>query len=89
MTETDVLLIPQSLCGEWSDTLNAWFFDANNCEFVAYTGSHDIFVYSCDKYPAMAEKVIHGDRRIESLEDFDHVLNNGVTYNCAYTPESN
>lgn len=72
------------MLGEWSNTLNAWWYGANGCEYVAWKGSHEIAVYPCDDYPNLPTSFIQGDRRIETLEDFDYVLNNGKVYYAMY-----
>jgi len=73
-----------SMCGEWSEDLSAWWFGANGCEFVAWKGSPEIAVYPCDNYPELPTHFIKSDKRIETLEDFDFVLNNGEKYACQY-----
>jgi len=65
------------MLGEWSDNLNAFWMGANNMEFIAWKGSHNIAVYPCDDYPNLPTLFVQGDRRIESVEDFDYVLRNG------------
>lgn len=74
----------RTLCGEWSENLKVWWMGANNCEFIAWKGSHEIAVYPCDKYPNLPTHFIKGDRRIETLEDFDYTLNNGKKYSAQY-----
>jgi hypothetical protein len=74
----------QTLVGEWSDDLSAFWFGANGCEFVSWKGSHDIYVYPVDDYPNPPAYVIHGIKQIETLEDFNYTLNNGIEYECNY-----
>ena len=71
------------LIGEWSDTLHAFWYGANGCEFISFYGSQDIFVYS--QYPNPPIEVWHYNKRIESLEDFSDALHNSTKYITKYT----
>lgn len=66
--------------GEWSDILKAFWFGTNGCEFVAWYGSHQVFVYPCDEYPNQPSQIIQHDTRIESLAEFTKALNNGKVF---------
>lgn len=69
---------------EWSDKLNAFWRGANGCEYIAYRGSHHIFVYDCDTYPSPPIAVWQFTRVIDSLEDFEEALENSVKYKAVY-----
>lgn len=72
---------------EWSETLNAFWYGANGCEYIAYRGSHHVFVYPCHKHPEPPSEVWQFTRRIETLEDFNEALNNHVVYVANYRNE--
>ncbi|WP_245595193.1 hypothetical protein [Fictibacillus gelatini] len=70
--------------GEWSEEIRAFWFGANNCEWIAWKGSHQIFVFPCDEYPNPPSKIIQHNKRIESIEDFTEAMQNGKTYIVEY-----
>ncbi|MFS0643782.1 hypothetical protein [Siminovitchia sp. 179-K 8D1 HS] len=74
----------KKLLGEWSDTINAFWFGANNCEWIAWKGSHQVFVYPCDEHPNPPSQIIQHSNRIESLEDFTEAIYNGNLYEPEY-----
>lgn len=73
------------LLGEWDKGINAFWFGANGCEWVAWKGSHQIFVHPCDRYPHPPVGVIQHTKRIENLEDFTEAMNEGNYYKAKYT----
>lgn len=75
-----------SICGEWSDTLQAFWYGANNCEYIAYKGSHHIFVYPCDNYPNPPTEIWQHTERIETLRQFSEALHQGKQFNIHITP---
>ena len=77
--------VTQVLLGEWSETIKAFWFGANGCEWVAWKGSHQVFVYPCDKHPQPPHRIIQHDKRIETLEDFTDAIGYGVVYEPTYT----
>lgn len=74
----------QRLMGEWDKDINAFWFGANNCEWVAWKGSHQILVYPCDEHPKPPSSIIQHTARIETLEDFTEAMINGVEYKAIY-----
>lgn len=77
MNENDLL-------GKWSDSINAFWFGANGWEMIAWKGSHQIFIYDCDRYPQPPFQVIQHSSRIETLEDFTDAINTGEVYEPTY-----
>jgi hypothetical protein len=70
--------------GEWSENINAFWFGANNCEWVAWKGSHQIFVYPCDTHPKPPSEIIQHHSRIETLEDFTEAMETGERLIASY-----
>jgi hypothetical protein len=70
--------------GKWSDSLNAFWFGANDCEWVAWKGSYQIFVYPCNEHPNPPASVIQHTNRIETIEDFTEAMENGRTFQADY-----
>lgn len=70
--------------GEWSESISAFWFGANNCEWIACKGSHQITVHPCDKYPNPPTAILQHDKRIETVEDFTNAMNNGKYYEVEY-----
>lgn len=62
---------------EWDKGLNAFWAGGNGCEYIAWKGSHQIFVYPTWEHPAPPSEVIQHTKRIETLTDFDDALDNG------------
>lgn len=77
-----------SLMGEWSETLSAFWYGANGCEYIAWKGSHQIFEYPTWEYPSPPERVIQHTTRIETLADFTDALNSGRWLKASYEEES-
>jgi len=73
--------------GEWSATLSAFWFGANGCEFIAFKGSHQIFVYPCDEHPNPPSEVWHYHEKINTAEQFDDALDNHIKYKAVYVNE--
>lgn len=69
---------------EWSKSTNTFWMGANNCEYIAWKGSHQVFEYHCDTYPAPPVRIIQHDKRIETLEEFNAALENGEWFNASY-----
>lgn len=72
------------LLGEWSGNINAFWFGANDCEWIAWKGSHQIFVYHCGNHPNPPKQVIQHSKRIETLEDFNDAMETGVLFKSKY-----
>ena len=72
------------LLGEWDKNLNCFWFGSNNCEWIAWKGSNQVFVYPCDKYPNPPSQIIQNTKRIETLGDFTEAIQNGVVYETSY-----
>jgi hypothetical protein len=70
--------------GEWSDSISAFWFGANDCEWIAWKGAHQIFVYPCGEHPKPPSQVIQHTERIETLEDFTEAMETGVLYEATY-----
>lgn len=71
--------------GEWSDKIQAFWFGANGCEYVAWKGSRQIYVYPTDEYPNPPTYIIQHEERIERLEDFDEALTGGIRMRATYS----
>lgn len=80
----DNLLEEEYLIGEWSDNLNCFWFGANHCEWIAWKGSNQVFVFPCDEYPNPPTQIIQYAKRIETLEDFTNAIQKGVVYDTEY-----
>lgn len=74
----------EDILGEWSDNINAFWFGANGCEWIAWKGSHQIFEYPCDFYPNPPSRIIQHDKMIETLEDFTEAMYKGKVYEPRY-----
>lgn len=72
--------------GEWSHAIDAFWFSANGCEWIAWKGSHQIFVYPGATYPAPPTQTLQHSKRIETLEDFNEAMNTGTLYEATYEP---
>jgi hypothetical protein len=70
--------------GKWSDNIKAFWAGANGEEYIAHKGSNQIFVYPCGDYPNMPSKVIQHTKRMETVEDFEDGLENGIRYEVTY-----
>lgn len=82
--EDVISMSDKDILGEWSDNIKAFWFGANDCEWVAWKGSHQVFVYPCDKYPQPPFQVIQHTKRIETLRDFTEAINTGIVYEPSY-----
>ncbi|MBX6360513.1 MAG: hypothetical protein IRZ03_10600 [Acidobacterium ailaaui] len=72
------------LVGQWSNTLNTFWYGANGCEFIAFKGSYQILVFPTDEYPKPPSQIIHHTDKIETLRDFNEALEKGVWYDACY-----
>ena len=70
--------------GEWSTSINAFWYGANGTEWVAWKGSNQVFEYPCDGYPSPPIAIIQHDKRIETIEDFTNAMYNGKYYKAEY-----
>lgn len=70
--------------GEWSESINAFWFGANDCEWIAWKGSHQILVYPCGEHPKPPKQILQHDKRIESVEEFTEAMNKGILYSVDY-----
>ena len=70
--------------GKWSTSIQAFWFGANDCEWIAWKGSNQIFVYPCGEYPNPPSQVIQFTRRIETIEDFTEAMETGTLYEAFY-----
>ncbi|EOO41625.1 hypothetical protein IIU_00364 [Bacillus cereus VD133] len=64
--------------------MDAFWYGANGCEFIAWKGSHQIFVYPCDEYPNPPSEIIQFSERIETIDDFRMALDKGGKLKCSY-----
>jgi hypothetical protein len=71
--------------GEWADNINAFWFGANRCEYIAWKGSHQVFVYDAECYPEPPSYIIQHNRRIETINEFSNAINNGVYMIASYS----
>ena len=74
----------EDLIGEWSEKIQAFWFGANGCEWVAWKGSNQIFVYPGEKHPAPPQQIIHFPERLENVEDFTEAMYKGTVFNVQY-----
>ncbi|OZB99081.1 hypothetical protein CJP46_02665 [Paenibacillus sp. XY044] len=65
--------------------MQAFWFGANGCEYVAWKGSHQIYVYPTDEYPSPPSYIIQHKKRIETLEEFDNALIHGIRMRATYS----
>jgi len=79
-----IKLSKKATLGEWDNNMNAFRFGANNCEWIAWKGSHQVFVYPCEKCPQLPSQVIQHTNRIETLEDFSEAIYTGAVYEPTY-----
>jgi hypothetical protein len=70
--------------GKWSDTINAFWCGGNDTEYIAWKGSHQIYVFPCGDYPNSPSEVIQHTDRIELVEDFNAAMENGIRYKPTY-----
>jgi hypothetical protein len=72
------------LIGEWSESINAFWFGANDCEWIAWKGSNQIFVYPSIDYPSPPSGVVQHTKRIETIEDFTEAMETGKLFKVSY-----
>lgn len=53
---------------EWSKSINAFWCGGMDEEFIAWKGSHQIFIFPCSDYPNPPTEIIQHTERIETLE---------------------
>lgn len=70
--------------GEWAKGIQAFWCGGNNTEYIAWKGSHQIYVFPCREYPQMPSEVIQHTNRIETVEDFNVAMENGIRYQATY-----
>ena len=70
--------------GKWSENIQAFWCGGNDTEYVAWKGSHQILVYPCGMYPSPPSEVIQHTQRIESVEEFDAAMENGIRFKTNY-----
>ena len=75
----------KNIKGEWSEKIYAFWFGANGCEYIAWKGAFQIMVYPTHEHPNPPSKVLISNERIETLEQFSNVLNNGVEMDVSYS----
>ena len=68
----------------WDDTIKV-FWRGDWREFIAWKGSHQVFVYPTDEHPAPPSYIIQHSKRIETLDDFNDVLETGQWMKVSYT----
>lgn len=73
-----------AIIGKWSNELQVFWYGANCEEYIAWKGSHQIFVFPCDEYPNPPSEVIQYHKRIETLDDFNEALQGGLIYKVTY-----
>jgi hypothetical protein len=69
---------------EWDKDLNAFWMGGNGCEYIAWKGSHQVFVYPTWEHPAPPSEVIQHTKRIETLADFNEALDLGRHIKAEY-----
>jgi hypothetical protein len=69
---------------KWSETLSAFWYGANGCEYVAFKGSHQILEFPTWEYPKPPTRIIQHTERIETAEEFDRALNSGKWFVVSY-----
>lgn len=70
---------------EWSDKIQAFWRGGEGVEYIAWKGSHQVFVFPCGEYPKPPSSIIDHSDRIETLEDFEAAMTTGVHYDATYT----
>jgi hypothetical protein len=80
-----IMLSNKIFGAEWSDKIKAFWFGTLDSEYIAWKGSHQVFVYPIDQHPAPPAKVIQFTRRIETIQDFEEALQQGVRYEVQYS----
>jgi hypothetical protein len=70
--------------GEWSDTINAFWCGGNDTEYIAWKGSHQIYVFPCGEYPNAPSEIIQHTNRIETVGDFNNAMENGIRSRATY-----
>lgn len=80
----DEELIEHETLGEWSETIKAFHFGANGLEFIAWKGSHQVFVFDCDTYPQPPCQILQYTNRIETLDDFTNAIYKGRSFDVIY-----
>jgi hypothetical protein len=72
--------------GKWSNSIQAFWCGGMDAEYIAWKGSHQIFIYPCkEEYPNSPSHVIQHKNRIETEEDFDEAMKTGIRYKCSIT----
>lgn len=74
----------QGKYGEWDYQDRYFWCGGNDTEYIAWKGSHQIFVYPCGDYPNPPSEIIQHTCRIESVEEFDRAMDNGIRYKVEY-----
>lgn len=75
--------------GEFSESINAFWFGANDIEFIAWKGSHQVFVYPCMDYPNPPFAILQHTKRIDTLEEFTKAIETGEYLEASYTKTEN
>ncbi len=70
--------------GDWSDHIQAFWCGGNDSEYIAWRGSHQIYVFPCGSYPNAPSEIIQHTARIETVEEFNNAMENGIRYAATY-----
>jgi len=69
---------------EWDDNINCFWYGANGCEYIAWKGSHHVFVFPTWEYPKPPSEIIQHNTRIETVEEFEKALEMGERMKVTY-----
>jgi len=73
------------ILGKWSDRFNVFWFGGMGDEYIAWKGSHQVYVFPTDEYPSPPSYIIQHTKRIETLVDFDDALTYGTRMEASYS----
>lgn len=76
----------KEILGHWSDNIKAFWYGANGCEWIAWKGSHHVFVFPCEEYPEKPDMIVEHIERIESVEEFTKAIMTGKVFKPSYKP---
>lgn len=75
------------LVGDWDNELNAFLYVASGCKWVAYKGSHQIFVYWTKEPLAPPYQIIQNPNPITTIQEFTNTIRHGSIHNLSYKEE--
>lgn len=68
----------------WDNNIHAFWSGVNGNEYIAWKGSHQIFVFPCGTYPKPPSEIIQYHKRIETINDFEDAMSAGEEFACSY-----